>query len=94
VPTLAFLNQIGGWEWLIIGGVALLIFGKRLPDVGRSVGRSIVEFRKGLKGIEDDIETQSNTPSGRVESPKPLSDAKPVDPNNERRVSREDPVAQ
>ncbi len=94
MTSLAFIPNIGPWEWLIIGGSALLIFGRRLPDVGRSLGKSIVEFRKGLKGIEDDIETQSNAPSARVEPAKPLTDAKPVDANAERRVSREDPVAQ
>lgn len=92
MSTLAFINNIGPWEWLIIGGIALLIFGRRLPDVGRSLGKSIVEFRKGLKGIEDDIERESSTPSARVESPRPLTDSKPSDAEAERRVSREDPV--
>jgi sec-independent protein translocase protein TatA len=43
-------------EWIIIGALGLLIFGKRLPEVGRSLGKGIVEFKKGLKGIEDDVE--------------------------------------
>lgn len=47
---------IGPWEIAVILVIALLIFGRRLPDVGRSLGRSIIEFKKGLKGIEDDIE--------------------------------------
>ena len=55
----AILGMPGGWEWFIVLGIALLIFGKRLPEVGRSVGRSIVEFKKGIKGIEDEIETES-----------------------------------
>ncbi|MFQ5863213.1 MAG: twin-arginine translocase TatA/TatE family subunit [Candidatus Brocadiales bacterium] len=49
----------GGWEWLVILIVALLIFGKRLPDVMRSLGKGIVEFKKGVKGIEDDVEKAS-----------------------------------
>ena len=51
-----FGGGIGPWEILIIAGLALLIFGGRLPKVGRSLGKGIVEFKKGLKGIEDDIE--------------------------------------
>jgi sec-independent protein translocase protein TatA len=43
-------------EWIIIGAIGLLLFGKRLPEVGRSLGKGIVEFKKGLKGIEDDID--------------------------------------
>ncbi|MCB7129103.1 MAG: twin-arginine translocase TatA/TatE family subunit [Candidatus Brocadiales bacterium] len=46
----------GGWEWIVILVVALLIFGKRLPDVMRSLGKGIVEFKKGVQGIEDDVD--------------------------------------
>src|ERR1700688_3668997 len=42
-------------NWLVIGLVALLLFGKRLPEVGRSLGKGITEFKKGLHGIEDEI---------------------------------------
>ena len=50
----------GGTEWIVIAVIGLLIFGRRLPEVGRSVGRSIVEFKKGIKGIEDEIEDASS----------------------------------
>jgi len=53
----------GNTEWIIILVIGLIIFGKRLPEVGRSLGRSIVEFKKGIKGIEDEIEQSSSTPS-------------------------------
>jgi sec-independent protein translocase protein TatA len=49
----------GGPEWIVLLVLGLLIFGKRLPDVGRSIGRSIVEFKRGIKGIEDDIDDES-----------------------------------
>ncbi len=58
-----FLLALGmpqGFEWLIIAAVGLLIFGKRLPEVGRSLGKGIVEFKKGLKGVEDDLEEGAN----------------------------------
>jgi sec-independent protein translocase protein TatA len=50
----------GGAEWIIIAAVGLLLFGKRLPEVGRSLGKGIVEFKKGLKGVEEEVETASN----------------------------------
>ncbi|MBQ72998.1 MAG: twin-arginine translocase TatA/TatE family subunit [Planctomycetaceae bacterium] len=49
----------GTTEWIIILVIGLLIFGRRLPEVGRSLGKGIVEFKKGIKGIEDEIETES-----------------------------------
>jgi sec-independent protein translocase protein TatA len=41
----------------------LLIFGKRLPEVGKSLGQGIVQFKKGLKGIEDEVEQAVNMPA-------------------------------
>lgn len=55
----------GGWEWLIILVIGLLIFGRRLPEVGRSLGRSIVEFKKGIKGVEDEVEQHASAPPPR-----------------------------
>ena len=53
----------GGAEWIIIGIVGLLIFGNKLPDVGRSLGKGITEFKKGLRGIQDDIDQADVTES-------------------------------
>ena len=36
--------------------IALLVFGKRLPEVARSLGKGIVEFKKGVKGVEEEID--------------------------------------
>ncbi|HLP85709.1 MAG TPA: twin-arginine translocase TatA/TatE family subunit [Phycisphaerales bacterium] len=52
--TLAFFN-FSGWELLLIGGIGLLVFGSRLPSVGRNLGRGITEFKKGLKDAGDEI---------------------------------------
>ena len=52
-----------GWELGILLVLGLLIFGRRLPELGRSVGKTIVEFKKGLSGIESDVNSSSNTPT-------------------------------
>ena len=57
---LAF-SMPGVAEWIVIAGIGLLFFGKRLPEVGRSLGKSIVEFKKGIKGIEDDVDMASTS---------------------------------
>ncbi|MBK8098431.1 MAG: twin-arginine translocase TatA/TatE family subunit [Planctomycetes bacterium] len=45
----------GGWQWLIILVVVLLLFGRRIPELARSLGSGITEFKKGLKtGADDD----------------------------------------
>jgi len=64
MSLLAFLglNQIGPVEGLVLLALGLLLFGKRLPEVGRSLGKGIVEFKKGLKGIADEVEEQANRP--------------------------------
>lgn len=42
--------------YIIVGAIAFLLFGNRLPSVMRSLGRSVVEFKKGVAGIEDDLD--------------------------------------
>jgi len=69
LTTLAF-GLSGGTEWIVILAIGLLLFGRRLPEVGRSLGRGIVEFKKGVRGIEDEIESASTEPS-RLESKSP-----------------------
>ena len=56
---LAFIGMPGPMEMLIIGAIAVLLFGKRLPEVGRSLGKGIVEFKKGINGIEDEIDSSA-----------------------------------
>ncbi len=50
----------GPWEILILLVIVLLLFGKRLPGAMRSLGKSIVEFKKGVKGIDEE---EQNPPS-------------------------------
>jgi sec-independent protein translocase protein TatA len=47
---------IGVPELLIVGFIVLILFGSRLPSVMRSLGQGMVEFKKGVQGIEDDKE--------------------------------------
>ena len=59
VPVLAL--PIGGWELLIVGLIILLLFGSRLPNVMRSLGQSITEFKKGTREGIDDADSNKTT---------------------------------
>lgn len=76
MPTLGLFTSLGPMEIGIILLVGLLLFGRRLPEVGRGLGKSIVEFKRGLKDATDEIDDVSKevrTPSqlNSGEQPKP-----------------------
>lgn len=47
---------MGPTEMIMILVVALLLFGRRLPEVSRSMGRSVREFKRGLEGLQSEID--------------------------------------
>ena len=49
-------QNIGIWDWGIILVIILVLFGgKRLPELARSLGKSISAFKKGMKEGEEEI---------------------------------------
>jgi sec-independent protein translocase protein TatA len=83
---------MGGFSylhWLVIGAVALLLFGNRLPDVARSLGRSVNEFKKGLKEVKDNFDDDGDEPPK-----KKLTDSQQSDPiiEDKSEQHKEDPV--
>ena len=95
-PVLAMWTP-GLPEMVVIGAVALLIFGKRLPEIARSVGKSIVEFKRGLKDVRDvgDAQAKLSAPRDAVleHKPEPVrpepSDQPPPPPSNDVAVAGE-----
>ena len=66
----AIFGSLGPMEIAIVGAVMLLMFGNRLPSVMRSLGKSVTEFKKGVAGIEDDVD-QAVTADTKKPSPPP-----------------------
>jgi sec-independent protein translocase protein TatA len=81
-------------NWLVIGLVALLLFGKRLPEVGRSLGKGIIEFKKGLAGIEEDVTQAGQQPTigGNNRAALPPAEGYKFDPYTGKPIAQE-PVA-
>ena len=63
-------NDVPSCRQRRLAGLGLLIFGKRLPEVGRNIGKGIVEFKRGLKEAETEIvsDTPSALPDNREQS--------------------------
>ena len=51
-----FIGMPGPLEMVIVLAVMLLLFGNRLPSVMRSLGQGVVEFKRGVRGIEEGVE--------------------------------------
>ena len=55
-----------GWgELVVIGIIAVLLFGRKLPDMAKYLGKSVIEFKKGMHGLEggfDDIANPTAAP--------------------------------
>ncbi len=47
--------QLGTWEIVAIVAVGLLLFGSRLPSIARSLGKSVTEFKHGVKDIQSEV---------------------------------------
>lgn len=74
MQQIAFLQNLSSWEIILIFLVVLLFFGaKRLPDLARSFGKSMKEFKRATSDIEEDIRTAMN----EDEAPKAKKSAKP-----------------
>ena len=48
------IANIFSWQIIVVLIVIMLLFGSRLPDVMRSLGRSVTEFKKGINEPEDE----------------------------------------
>lgn len=60
---------VSSWEMMLLFVVALLLFGKRLPEVARGLGKGMMEFKKGLYDIQDEVTSAANSrPVGSSQS--------------------------
>ncbi|MBI3831336.1 MAG: twin-arginine translocase TatA/TatE family subunit [Planctomycetes bacterium] len=72
--TLGFLENIGMTELIVILVIVLLLFGHRLPGLGRNLGKSVGEFKQGLK------EGHEESTTGAAPAAPPATPATPAAP--------------
>jgi sec-independent protein translocase protein TatA len=60
--TLIRAGVPGGWEWVIIALVVLLLFGaKRIPELARGLGQGIREFKGAVDGAKQELDDAAET---------------------------------
>lgn len=50
------LFGLGPAEIAVLAVIAVLLFGRKLPEMGKYLGKSIIEFKKGMKGLEENVD--------------------------------------
>ena len=72
---------IGTTEIIVIGGIALLIFGgKKLPELMRGLGKGVKEFKEGMKDVKEEINSDGQP---QESSDQEQSRQTPQEPKNE-----------
>jgi sec-independent protein translocase protein TatA len=62
---------LGGWEVVLILVLVLLLFGaKRLPEIARSLGKSLREFKKATKEVKDELDISDEIEEGEYKQEK------------------------
>jgi len=54
---------IGMTEMVVLGIIGLLLFGSRLPEVARSLGKGMREFKEGMSGIQSEFNSAYTAPA-------------------------------
>ena len=77
---MGFLPGVGSTEMLIVGIIALLLFGRNLPNVAKNMGKSLAELKKGLSGFQDEFRNVTREAERSVNYPSSASSgvAKPA----------------
>ena len=53
---------LGPAELAVLAVIGVLLFGRKLPEMGKYLGKSIIEFKKGMKGLEENVDDGGGVP--------------------------------
>jgi sec-independent protein translocase protein TatA len=71
IPLFGLLG-LGTQEIMLLLVLGVLLFGRNLPQLGRSLGKTVTEFKRGVKGFEEDLEPTAGTNTTRTVEPEPV----------------------
>ncbi|OWK45493.1 twin-arginine translocase TatA/TatE family subunit [Fimbriiglobus ruber] len=63
---------LGMQEILLLLLLGVLLFGRKLPDIGRSLGKTVIEFKKGINGMEEELNSSTSNTSRPSIEPEPV----------------------
>ncbi|MFM2081830.1 MAG: twin-arginine translocase TatA/TatE family subunit [Verrucomicrobiota bacterium] len=73
-----FAGFLGGWEWVVVLGAVLLLFGaKRIPELAKGLGSGIREFKKAAREVTDEV---NNAADSQPVQPQPPQNTAPQNP--------------
>ncbi len=94
--------QLGPMEIVVLLIIGVLLFGRRLPEVGRYLGKGITEFRKGMHGLEDELDLsgpahrqqvpQQHQPSEQIRPPQRVGTTAPKFEDNPNSITAPPPA--
>ena len=70
-PVFGFFG-LGTQEIMLLLVLGVLLFGRNLPALGRSLGKTVTEFKRGVKGMEDDFEGTGGANPQAAVTPEPV----------------------
>jgi sec-independent protein translocase protein TatA len=88
-PIFAFLD-FSPSTLLILGVIAVLLYGERLPEVARTAGRRFMDFKKGFDGMQDQLREAINTPPpSHLPLDQPMTSTSATSPSQEQLAENE-----
>jgi sec-independent protein translocase protein TatA len=86
-----FAIGFGAGEMAVVGVIAVMLFGKNLPDVARQVGRGWADLKKSLSGIQSEFNSALYSDTSSSNSRRSTSYSNPIDDYEEQTAPKFEP---